>query len=70
MESAKRQRPLSGRRIRGRDKKYFNRPVHGNTDHPEISTFVAKKILHDVYAVMESKSVLLVHFRGRRLKHA
>jgi len=64
----KQMRPAPGRNRAGREKKsFYNRPFNPTTKPHEISTFIARKILHDVYAVMEQKPVLLAHLRGGRL---
>jgi len=66
----KQMRPAPGRNRAGREKRFFySRHFNGNTKPTEISTLLAKKILHDVYAVMERKQkpVLLAHFRGKGL---
>jgi len=60
----KKVRPNPGRKGEGREKlRYKNRHFYRNIFHPEISTFLAKKILHDIHAVMERKPVPLAHLR-------
>ena len=60
----KRKRPALGRRETGRKKlKYQNRRFENNTKPAEISTFTAKKILHDIYITVERRSEPMVHLR-------
>ena len=66
----KQMRSAPGRNRADREKRFFHsRHFNANTKPPEISTFLAKKILHDVYAVMEQKPVLLAHFRVGRFRN-
>jgi len=66
----KQRRPAPGRNRADRARQsFYNKHFNGNTKPTEISTLLAKKIFHDIYAVMEEKHVLLAHFRGRRLNH-
>jgi len=67
---SKQRRPAQRGRRTGRKKlRYENRPFQSNTAHTEISTFLAKKIFHDIYTFMEQKPVPLAHLRGGRRRN-